>query len=327
MTTRQLRFALKFILVILVIVVMGLIYALYQLYKPPIEKYKTNEFTPLFSIYGYGPKPEQQLKQPHDVAFDKQGNIYITDTGNQRVLVFSPSGSFLFKFGFKAPEPGGFINPLGITVDKRYKIYVADQEKNKVIIFNSKGKFLKELDVVQPLKPVVAGEKLYVASYAYVSVFNLRNLKLLAKWGGKGRARENLDLATGLAVAPNKDMFVVDLGNLRLKSLNKQGKIRWIFGQPYNNKNPIGRQFGLPVSAAFDGKYIYVVDAFNSEIVVLNLAKQLIAKLSHEGEKEGEFYYPAGIAYGGQNIFAIADKFNDRVQIVKINIAKKRFKQ
>lgn len=323
MTTKQLSLALKVILVILFIIVLILVYALYQLLKPPVAIYKTNELIPVFSIYGYGAKPEQQLKQPSDVAFDKQGRIYIADTGNQRILVFSSQGKFLFKFGRKGTNPGEFINPLGVTVDKNNKIYVADQERNKVIVFNQHGQFLKELSIALPLKPLATDTRLYVANYGNVLIYNLNNLQLLAKWGEKGRTKNGLNLATGLAATENNDVFVVDLGNLRVKRLNKDGKVKWIFGQPYDPQNPRARQFGLPASIAFDQKYLYVVDAFNSEIVVLTPTRQLITRLSQPGQKEGEFYYPAGISYGSQNLFAIADKFNDRVQVVRININKK----
>jgi len=324
MTTKQLSSVLKVILIILVITVVVLAFALYRLMQPPTSVYRTNELIPILSIYGYGPAPEEQLKQPHDVAFGPKGRLYITDTGHQRVLVFSRRGKFLFKFGHKGAEAGAFLNPLGITVDKYKRVFVADQERSKIIIFNEYGKFLKEFYVTLPLKPLAVGSKLYVANYAFVSVFNLKNLKLLAKWGGKGQAAESLNLASGLAVAANKDIYVVDLGNLRLKKLSPQGKVKWIFGQPYNSRNAIGRQFGLPVSAALDGKYIYVVDAFNSEIVALNSDRQVLARLGKVGDSEGELYYPAGIAYGGQQIFAVADKFNDRVQLLKIQLNKSR---
>lgn len=323
MTTNQLNFTLKIILIILVITVLILAFALYRLLQPAVSIYKTNEFTPILSIYGYGPNPEEQLKQPHDVAFGPQGRLYITDTGHQRVLVFSRHGKFLFKFGQKGTTTGSFLNPLGITVDKYKRVFVADQERSKILVFNDYGKFIKEFYVTLPLKPLAVGSKLYVANYAFVSVFNLKDLKLLAKWGGKGRAAENLNLASGLAVGANKEIYVVDLGNLRLKKLSSQGKVMWIFGQPYNSRNAIGRQFGLPVSAAFDSRYIYVVDAFNSEIVVLNSSRQVLARLGKVGDREGELYYPAGIAYGGQQIFAVADKFNDRVQLLKIALNKR----
>lgn len=323
MTSKQLSFALKIILIVLIITVLVLAFALYRLLQPPVSIYKTNELIPVLSIYGYGSKPAEQLKQPHDVAFGPKGRLYITDTGHQRVLVFSRHGKFLFKFGQKGTSAGSFLNPLGITVDKYKRVFVADQERSKIVVFNEYGRFLKEFYVTLPLKPLAIGSKLYVANYAFVSVFNLKNLKQVAKWGGKGRARENLNLASGLAVGANKEIYVVDLGNLRLKKLNPEGKVRWVFGQPYNSRNAIGRQFGLPVSAAFDSKYIYVVDAFNSEIVVLNSDRQVLARLGKVGDSEGELYYPAGIAYGGQQIFAVADKFNDRVQLLKITINKR----
>jgi hypothetical protein len=45
---------------------------------------------------------------------------------------------------------------------------------------------------------------------------------------------------------------------------------------------------------------------------------KVLNKVGSWGHNEGELYYPAGIAYGGNETFAIADKFNDRVQVLRI---------
>ena len=97
-----------------------------------------------FVAYFGGPgKPGQHDKGtflfPTNVAVDRQGNIYVADTGNYRVQVLNPAGKFLRTFGAQGDAPGEFIRPKGIAVDSQGHIYVADAEFNNFQIFTPEG--------------------------------------------------------------------------------------------------------------------------------------------------------------------------------------------
>jgi len=55
-----------------------------------------------------------QFSGPAGVAFDSSGNVYVTDSGNQRVQIFSSNGTFLSSFGENGEGGGQFssLNPL-----------------------------------------------------------------------------------------------------------------------------------------------------------------------------------------------------------------------
>jgi DNA-binding beta-propeller fold protein YncE len=315
------RSFLKALLVILIVLVVALLYLLYVLMRPPGKApLVTRELKPLFSIYGYGTKPEEQLYRPHDIAFDKQGNIYITDTGHARILVFDGRGRFLFKFGKKGTGKGELYTPMGIAIAPNGNIYVADKDLSKVAIFSPEGKFIKDFMVMMPIKPFIANNKLYLTTYGPFYIFDL-NGKQLAKWGKRGRGEGEFDYANGVAVDSNGHIYISDLNNLRLQAFNKKGDIVWIKGKPPEDIFARKRAFGLPAGLAMDEKgFLYLVDAFHHQIKVLTKKGKQIAALGRKGNRDGEFYYPAGIAYGGRGRFAIADKYNDRVQVVRITI-------
>ncbi len=79
---------------------------------------------------------------PSNVALDKDGNVYVTDTMNNRVEIFDAEGNFISWFGKHGDGPGYFARPKGIAVDSDGHIWVADQVQDRVQVFNREGELL-----------------------------------------------------------------------------------------------------------------------------------------------------------------------------------------
>ncbi len=59
------------------------------------------------------------FSKPTNVAVDKDGNLYVADTLNDRVEVFDADGNFIRTLGKNGDGPGDFARPKGIAVDPR----------------------------------------------------------------------------------------------------------------------------------------------------------------------------------------------------------------
>jgi len=79
---------------------------------------------------------------PSNVAVDKDGNVYVTDTMNDRVEIFDADGNFISTFGRNGDGPGDFARPKGIAVDCDGHIWVADEMQDRVQVFNREGQLL-----------------------------------------------------------------------------------------------------------------------------------------------------------------------------------------
>ncbi|MGA8489021.1 MAG: 6-bladed beta-propeller [Terriglobales bacterium] len=77
-----------------------------------------------------------------NVALDRDGNVYVTDTMNNRVEIFDADGNFISQFGKHGDGPGYFARPKGIAVDCDGHIWVADQYQDRVEVFNREGQLL-----------------------------------------------------------------------------------------------------------------------------------------------------------------------------------------
>jgi len=79
---------------------------------------------------------------PECVAVDGDGNLYVTDTFNDRVEIFDPDGRFISMFGKNGDGPADFERPKSIAVDRDGHIWVVDASQNRVKVFNQQGRLL-----------------------------------------------------------------------------------------------------------------------------------------------------------------------------------------
>ncbi|MGL4981469.1 MAG: hypothetical protein ACRC4W_01190 [Treponemataceae bacterium] len=85
-----------------------------------------------------------QLLGPQFLAKDSSDNIFVTDFGNARVVVFDSMGETLFSFGQKTDFFEGFIAPTGISVIDDI-VYVADAVFGTIFIFDTAGNYIDSL--------------------------------------------------------------------------------------------------------------------------------------------------------------------------------------
>src|SRR5215472_8076298 len=100
------------------------------------------------------PPVDGLFRQPTDVAWDSQGNIYITDGYiNSRVAKCDKNGDWVKSWGSKGTGPGQFRTPHAIAIDSRDNIYVGDRANRRVQVFDTDGKFLRQFTVDVPPVP------------------------------------------------------------------------------------------------------------------------------------------------------------------------------
>lgn len=70
---------------------------------------------------------------PTDLAVDnRNGDIYVVDSGNNRVQRFNRDGQFMSEFGGMGSGNGQFNSPTGIAVDRDGYVYVSDTNNNRI---------------------------------------------------------------------------------------------------------------------------------------------------------------------------------------------------
>ena len=86
---------------------------------------------------------------PVDMAVDEAGNIFILDSGNQRIQVFGPDGKYVRTIGRRGQGPGEFASLNSIAVDRKGNFHVLDDAQKRIQVFTPQGEVLKTIPVAK----------------------------------------------------------------------------------------------------------------------------------------------------------------------------------
>ena len=82
------------------------------------------------------------LLYPSGIAIDASGRVYVTDTLNGRVAVFTADGEYLRSIGRPGDRAGSFARPKHLAVGANKVLYVVDAGFQRVQMFDEKGRIL-----------------------------------------------------------------------------------------------------------------------------------------------------------------------------------------
>jgi len=118
------------------------------------KKEASDEAEPWTRVNPPRPHVDGQFRQPTDVAWDTQGNIFISDGYiNSRVAKFDKDGNWVKQWGTKGNGPGQFNLPHAIAIDRNDNIYVGDRSNRRIQVFDTEGKFLRMFTIDLPPDP------------------------------------------------------------------------------------------------------------------------------------------------------------------------------
>lgn len=79
------------------------------------------------------------------ITVGRNGMVYVSDSGNARVQVFSPQGRFIRQFGSLGNQKGQFFAPGDLVVDGSGNLYVADDQSQTLAKFSPTGKVIWQI--------------------------------------------------------------------------------------------------------------------------------------------------------------------------------------
>ena len=104
-----------------------------SVYVSPLAYSQELSYFPAWRSFG---EIGTKLSWPSGIALDQEGNVYVADTGNNRIQVFSSNGTFISRLGEYGLDEEGLRFPQSIAADSSSgNVYVADTANNRVSAF------------------------------------------------------------------------------------------------------------------------------------------------------------------------------------------------
>jgi len=165
------------------------------------------------------------LYGPRDVIIDDEGYLYVTDTGNKRIVKYDPMGTMVSAIGIMGDGAGQFQEPVGLAFYDG-TLYVADTWNQRIQAFDTQLSFLRQWTVVAwegmsvVNKPYLAvspeGDLLVSDPEAYRLLQFDSEGTLKAAWGQYGSDMVSFNLPTGLVFDSLGRLLVADSENHRI---------------------------------------------------------------------------------------------------------------
>lgn len=204
-----------------------------------------------------GPANAAQLRQPHSIAFDAEGNLLICDIGNQRVRMVNMKSGAISTFagtGERRATPddgaleGAPLNgPRSLDTDPSGNVYLVLREGNAVFRIDGQSRRLTRI--------AGTGETGYSGDGGPA---------LAAKFNGP----------KGIAYAPDQSLYVVDTENHVIRRVDLQsGTITTVLGNGQRGDGPDGDPLGCrmnrPHGVFYSRGTLYVTDSESHRVRAL----------------------------------------------------------
>ena len=195
-----------------------------------------------------------RLKGPSGIAIDRDGYIWVSDTGNDRILKFSQDGKPVAEYGGPGSREGRFSSPRGIYISSKGIVYIADSGNGRIQILNKDGVFMgqiKKANLINLKKPIdVQADNqgnIYVADAGLHTVFKINpQERLILSIGKRGEGIGEFNSPVSLFVTP-EEIYILDSGNHRIQVFDHNGRFMREFGSRGDDKGGFLEPSGLSI--------------------------------------------------------------------------------
>jgi sugar lactone lactonase YvrE len=228
-----------------------------------------------------------KFSDPSCVALDAAGNVYVTDTFNQRIRKIDLNGEVT------TIASGGFHYPVGIAVNPAGTIiYIGDEGNHKI-------------------KKISGGQVTILAG----SSEGFRD---------DTGTDAKFDYPDGVALDSAGNVYVADIFNNKIRMVTPQGVVSTFAGSSYGYLDDIGinAKFRIPAGVAIDSdNNVYVGDSDNNRVrkITPDGTVSTLAGTGASGYNDGDassavFKRPIGVAVDLQGNVYVADEQGHRIR-------------
>jgi len=206
------------------------------------------------TIGGLDAEENLSFNEPSDIVQDSAGNLYILDSGNNRIQKLDSEGKFIKTIGRKGQGPGEFQGARSMDIDEQNNLLVFDVRSWRIEVLSSEGKSLRTIkfrafsqDQIRLLKPgLIAKGGCLDSGIRYGTKKKLPKLLEVVDQNGRikfafGEATDYGDGNTNwyanriyLDTDAEKNILLSFMVQNRIEKYSPDGKLLWQADRPLN---------------------------------------------------------------------------------------------
>jgi RHS repeat-associated protein len=133
----------------------------------------------------------------------------------------------------------------------------------------------------------------------------------LSEFGKAGSEPGEFKEPRATALAPNGNIYVLDMGNSRIEEFTPSGHYEATFGVSGKGNGQLSAPFGFAVDSKGN---VWVADTGNDRIEEFNSKHEYVSQFGSEGTIGGEFKEPKAIAVTASGTIFVVDAANNRIE-------------
>ncbi|MEZ5358461.1 MAG: NHL repeat-containing protein [Candidatus Zixiibacteriota bacterium] len=264
-----------------------------------------------------------ELDDPAGLAFDIQGNLYVVDAGNNRILKFDRDLKPVKQYGGYGSGAGRLNNPRDIIIDRGLNVYVLDEGNGRIVRLDVNLNYIEEIVPKNDENEIIPTNSRYtgfsISSLGEITVSDFDNSRLIRMdnffefsryIGDFGYGRGALLNPMKITTDEKGNIFVADAGNGRIAVYDAFG----------NYKHDIGADVvQYPMATALtNSKMLWVADGETDSVHVFDAARNPVAAFGNPSGLDRAFKDIHAVLISQNDKCYLADGGNDRVLIYRI---------
>ena len=268
------------------------------------------------------------LFEPTEVALDRSNNVYVVDSGHDRIVKFDARGAFVTTWGSSGEGDGQFVFKIGdgpefgaVSIDSQNEVFVADHT-GRVQVFDPNGKPLwkwstkgtnEQFTFVFSMALDRAGD-LYLAADNRVQKFTPHG-QLLGRWPADvrfGSGDGEFNQLVSVTVAPDGSIWTGEQTGERIQRFDSQMHFLGKWGSEGYGRGQYSQ--GI-MGISFDKKgRVWTVDNGGHRLELYDSHMSFLGESGRHGSGPGEFDYPSYMTMDEQGDLYVVETGGNRIQ-------------
>ena len=273
------------------------------------------------SLLGKPVHSMEGLKHPYSAVFDSQNQLFVTQSGGNRIQRFTRRGSEIVSESFATSRRQNC--PTGMAIDSDGFVYVVNMSTHSLSKFDSSGELVGEVgreggdpdEMNHPSGVAIVGERVYVCDRKNdrVKVYT-KELKLVEMFGSHGRGDGEMNWPYDIACGggDSDTVYVADSDNHRVQVFDRSGRFLRSFGGSGGERGSLMRPTGVCIGR--DG-LLYVTEYANHRVSVFHSDGRYVGSFGSYGSDPGQLCYPVGVTVDDDGFLYVCDQGNNRIQV------------